>query len=85
MFSVGRVELHFKETYYLTVILWFVVAGDRLRVREAGQGTDVDAVRNARIPRSGDHPFQGNVAAVWGHRHGEVVGTTTLCSQKAPL
>lgn len=40
------------------------IAGDRLRVREAGEGANVDAVWHAGIPRSGDHPLQGKAPLV---------------------
>ena len=33
-------------------------ADHRLRIRKEGEGEDVDAVRDARVPGAGDHPEQ---------------------------
>ena len=33
-------------------------ADHRLRIRKEGEGEDVDAVRDARVPRARDHPEQ---------------------------
>ena len=37
-----------------------LVADHGLRVRQAGEGADLDVVRDAGVPGAGDHPQQGD-------------------------